>query len=188
MYSFILLEEGMATHSRILAWRITRKEEPGGLQSMGSQRVRHDWAAKHGIEHSFILLLTAFGFFPGVGFIQWWYYEHSWTNLLKWLSTHWSQEWGHILYIYGRFSQIRPNTFPRACTDLDSPLPVLWVSSSCSESSPALSDISLSMLAIVVPRWMSLTVDLTEVILMLTEPEYHFHGGVRHLDVQSVSC
>ena len=36
------LEEGMATHSRILAWRITRKEEPGGLQSMGSQRVRHD--------------------------------------------------------------------------------------------------------------------------------------------------
>ena len=36
------LEEGMATHSRILAWRIPRTEEPGGLQSMGSQRVRHD--------------------------------------------------------------------------------------------------------------------------------------------------
>ena len=36
------LEEEMATHSSILAWRIQRIEEPGGLQSMGSQRVRHD--------------------------------------------------------------------------------------------------------------------------------------------------
>ena len=35
------LEEGMATHSSILAWEILWKEEPGGLQSMGSQRVRH---------------------------------------------------------------------------------------------------------------------------------------------------
>ena len=36
------LEKGMATHSRILAWRIPRTEEPGGLQFVGSQRVRHD--------------------------------------------------------------------------------------------------------------------------------------------------
>ena len=36
------LEEGMATHSSILAWKIPWMEEPGGLQSMGSQRVRHD--------------------------------------------------------------------------------------------------------------------------------------------------
>ena len=36
------LEEGMATHSRILAWRIPWTEEPGGLQSMGSQRVKHN--------------------------------------------------------------------------------------------------------------------------------------------------
>ena len=34
----------MATHSSILAWRIPWTEEPGGLQSMGSQRVRHNWA------------------------------------------------------------------------------------------------------------------------------------------------
>ena len=33
----------MATHSSILAWRIPWTEEPGGLQSMGSQRVGHDW-------------------------------------------------------------------------------------------------------------------------------------------------
>jgi len=37
-----LLEKEMATHSGILAWRITWTEEPGELQSMGSQRVRHD--------------------------------------------------------------------------------------------------------------------------------------------------
>ena len=36
------LEEGRATHSSILAWRIPWTEEPGRLQSMGSQRVRHD--------------------------------------------------------------------------------------------------------------------------------------------------
>ena len=36
------LEEGMATQSRILAWRIPWTEEPGGLQSMGLQRVGHD--------------------------------------------------------------------------------------------------------------------------------------------------
>ena len=36
------LEKGMAPHSSILAWRIPWTEEPGGLQPMGSQRVRHD--------------------------------------------------------------------------------------------------------------------------------------------------
>ena len=36
------LEEVMATHSSILAWRIPWTEETGGLQSMGSQRVGHD--------------------------------------------------------------------------------------------------------------------------------------------------
>ena len=36
------LARGMATHSSILAWRIPQTEEPGGIQSMGSQRVGHD--------------------------------------------------------------------------------------------------------------------------------------------------
>ena len=36
------LEKGVATHSSILAWRTPWTEEPGGLPSMGSQRVRHD--------------------------------------------------------------------------------------------------------------------------------------------------
>ena len=38
------LEKEMATHSSILAWRIPWTEEPGRLQSIGMQRVRHDWA------------------------------------------------------------------------------------------------------------------------------------------------
>ena len=42
IYSNLLLEKEMATHSSILAWRIPWMEEPGGLQSMGSQRVGHD--------------------------------------------------------------------------------------------------------------------------------------------------
>ena len=37
-----VLEEEMATHSSILAWKILRAEEPGGLQPMGSQRVGHN--------------------------------------------------------------------------------------------------------------------------------------------------
>ena len=38
------LEEEMATHSSILDWKIPWMEEPGGLLSIGSQRVRHDWS------------------------------------------------------------------------------------------------------------------------------------------------
>ena len=41
------LEEAMATHSSILAWKIPWTEESGGLQSMGLQRVGHDWATEH---------------------------------------------------------------------------------------------------------------------------------------------
>ena len=41
------LQEGMATHSSILAWRIPWTEEPGGLRSMGSQRIGHKSVTKH---------------------------------------------------------------------------------------------------------------------------------------------
>ena len=44
------LEEGMATHSSILAWRIPWTEEPGGLQSVGLQRVRQGWVTTHSIQ------------------------------------------------------------------------------------------------------------------------------------------
>ena len=41
-FHFPALEKEMATHSSVLAWRIPGTEEPGGLLSMGSHRVRHD--------------------------------------------------------------------------------------------------------------------------------------------------
>ena len=41
------LEKEMATHSSVLAWEIPRTEEPGRLQSMRSQRVRHNLLTKH---------------------------------------------------------------------------------------------------------------------------------------------
>ena len=41
------LEKEMATHSSILAWEMPWTEEPGGLQSMGSQRVGHDLVTEH---------------------------------------------------------------------------------------------------------------------------------------------
>ena len=41
------LEKEMETHSSIFAWKIPRTEESGGLQSIGSQRVGHDWATEH---------------------------------------------------------------------------------------------------------------------------------------------
>ena len=50
-----LLEEEMATQSSILTWKIPWAEEPGRLQSMGSQRVRHDWARTHAVQQSRVL-------------------------------------------------------------------------------------------------------------------------------------
>ena len=62
------LEKEMAAHSSILAWRIPWMEEPGGLQSMGSQRVGHDWAT------SLPFTLTKYFLFN----------DNNWTQYLKW--------------------------------------------------------------------------------------------------------
>ena len=56
----IPLEAGMATHSSILAWRIPRTEEPGGLQSVGSQRVGHGWSDWHNHGWGMTLPLSCF--------------------------------------------------------------------------------------------------------------------------------
>ena len=53
------LEKEMATHSSTLAWKIPWTEEPGRLQSMGLQRVRHDWATSL---HFTSCISKAFGF------------------------------------------------------------------------------------------------------------------------------
>ena len=51
------LEKGMATHSRILAWRIPWTEEPGGLQPMNSQRVGHNLTTNTSITTKEVLSL-----------------------------------------------------------------------------------------------------------------------------------
>ena len=54
-----LLENKMTTHSSILAWKIPWMEEPGGLQSKGSQRVGHDWATSlHATLNSLTVWIT----------------------------------------------------------------------------------------------------------------------------------
>ena len=52
----------MATHSSLLAWKIPWTEEPGGLQSMGSQRVGHDEAT------SFFYILFHYGLSQNIGY------------------------------------------------------------------------------------------------------------------------
>ena len=53
------LEEGMATHSNILIWRIPWTEEPGGLQFIGSQRVEPNWSDL--VQHSIFYITTTHG-------------------------------------------------------------------------------------------------------------------------------
>ena len=91
------LEKDMATHSSILAWRISWTEEPDGLQSMGSQGAGHDWTTTSSPWHLFsvVWLGCAFvcfhvffflrfaKFFRSVG---WWFsfmMENSWSWLLQ---------------------------------------------------------------------------------------------------------
>ena len=56
MVTSLILEKEMATHSSILAWGIPWTEDPGRLQSMGLQSVRHDWATKQQLISKLILL------------------------------------------------------------------------------------------------------------------------------------
>ena len=72
------LKKGMATHSSSLAWRIPRTEEPGRLQSTGSQRVGHDWATN---TFTFIFTHTPYYIYTdpegrwGVSFPQEWFMD-----------------------------------------------------------------------------------------------------------------
>ena len=66
-FHFHALEKEMATHSSVLAWRTPGTGEPGGLPSMGSHRVRHDWrdlAAAAFLAMLFFLLQWGMALFP----------------------------------------------------------------------------------------------------------------------------
>ena len=69
-FHFYALEKEMATHSSVLAWRIPGTVEPGGLPSMGSHRVGHDWsdlAAAAAIK-IFIMLIWLYGVTDSSGY------------------------------------------------------------------------------------------------------------------------
>ena len=73
-FHFHALEKEMATHSSVLAWRILGMGEPGGLPSMGSHRVRHDWsdlAVAASIMKDSLVAQTDVGSIPGLEKIPW---------------------------------------------------------------------------------------------------------------------
>ena len=71
------LEKGMATHSSILAWRIPWTDTAGGLQSMGSQRVRQDWATSTFSSH----LLSSIQFSRSVMSNSLWHHRQQHTRV-----------------------------------------------------------------------------------------------------------
>ena len=52
------LDEEMATHSSILPWKVSWTEDPGELQSMGLQRIRHNWTTDHTHIHTELWNMT----------------------------------------------------------------------------------------------------------------------------------
>ena len=58
------LEKEMATHSSTLAWKIPWTKEPGRLQSMGSQRVRHDWSTSLHFTHKLLAIIFFLALVP----------------------------------------------------------------------------------------------------------------------------
>ena len=65
------LEEEMATHDSILAWRIPWTEEPGRLESMELQKVKHDFATEHSCKHPFMWLRHALLVFVLIYLSEW---------------------------------------------------------------------------------------------------------------------
>ena len=70
------LEKEKATHASILAWKISWIEDPGGLESTGSQRIRHSWATKPAchliiVVNFLVILLLKFSIIFGRSWITW---------------------------------------------------------------------------------------------------------------------
>ena len=85
-FHFHALEKEMATHSSVLAWRIPGTGEPGGLPSVGSQRVGHDWSDLAAIfsskVHLFPLLCGQFS--ELWQFMSWVQSDHQVVNVSTW--------------------------------------------------------------------------------------------------------
>ena len=81
------LEKGMAIHSNVLGWRIPWTEEPGGLQSMGLQRVRHSWVTDHTDTHTTRLQASACSQWRHLAQIWGWSLGHLASKGPKWMDT-----------------------------------------------------------------------------------------------------
>ena len=93
------LEKGMAIHLSILAWKIQWTEEPGGLQSMGSQRVGHyrttfTYSLARSLTHSLTLL-------PSTSPPEWCIHYNQWTYISSSPSSRvHSLHWGSLMVLY----------------------------------------------------------------------------------------
>ena len=98
----------METHSSTLAWKIPWMEEPGRLQSMGSQRVRHDWATSRHVTSLLQGILPTQGSNPGLPHCRWFLYQLSHKGNV-WVAYPFSsgssqpRNWTRVSYIAGRF-------------------------------------------------------------------------------------
>ena len=130
---FHFLQKEMAAHSSIPAWRISWTEKPGGLQSMGLQRVRHDWAtsltylACLGYYKEFCNEHWGAGIFSKYSFLQ--IYAQKWDCWVIWqscfqfskelperfcsggTSPHSHQQWRRLLLLFTLSSVYRLWTF-----------------------------------------------------------------------------
>ena len=91
-FHFHALEKEMATHSSVLAWRVPGTAEPGGLPSMGSHRVRHDWsdlAAAAAVAQSCLTLCNPMDCSPPGSS------DHAilQTRILEWVAIPFSRRW-----------------------------------------------------------------------------------------------
>ena len=85
-FHFHALEEEMATHSSALAWRIPGTEEPGGLPSMGSHRVRYDWSDLAAAAEENDFPLQYFCLESSMDRGDWWAKVHGVAKIQTWLS------------------------------------------------------------------------------------------------------
>ena len=83
-----LLEKEMATHSSILAWEVPRTEEPGGLQSTGWQRVRHDWVIS--LSFSIVVQELADNLFIVTVLVIYLFKYRGWSGVLIWKVIEWN--------------------------------------------------------------------------------------------------
>ena len=103
------LEEGMATHSSNPSLRIPWTEKPSGLQSMGSQRVRHDWVAfTHSISSALVWLTQGFKFYEYSLLIALSMYNFKWKKQNMISSPLWWDPmiWTTLLYYYVKHYEI----------------------------------------------------------------------------------